>query len=62
MKKKKKLFNYVKLVGKYAFFSCKTRLLLISRNPSKEEELVKNRVFSLLAGRHQRVKKPLDIF
>ena len=31
--------------------------MLISQNQSKEEELVKNAVFSLLAGRHQRVKE-----
>ena len=60
--KTKKLFNYVKLVGKYAFFLAKLVFCSLAENQSKEEELVKNKVFSLLAGRHQRVKTHLDIF
>ena len=31
--------------------------MLISRNQSYEKELVKNAVFSLIAGRHQRLNK-----
>ena len=31
-------------------------ILMLAENQSKEEELVKNKVLSLLAGRHQRVK------
>ena len=32
-------------------------LMLISQKPSKEEEWVKNKVFSLLASRHQKVNR-----
>ena len=58
-RKTKELLNYIRLVGKLqnSFLAI---LTLISRNHSKEEEMVKNAVFfSLLAGRHQRVKRLL---
>ena len=50
--RKKKLFTDLQLVGKYAFFVDKFILAtLMLMNQSKEEELVKNTVFSLIAGR-----------
>ena len=44
-RKTKQLFNYIRLVGKYA-------LVVIRQKPVQKEELVKNAIFSLLAGRH----------
>ena len=37
-------------------------MLISQKKQSKEEELVKNAFFSLLAGRHQRVNKVTDLF
>ena len=58
--KQKKLFNYVRLVKKHAFFLAK--LFETHKNQSKEDELVKNPFFSLLDGLHQRVNKVTDLF
>ena len=60
--KQKKLFNYaisrkICLCLMQNSFLAILLAMLISQNQSKEEELVKNAVFSLLAGRHQRVKE-----
>ena len=60
--KQKKLFNQA-ISRKICLFLMKNSFLaillamLISRKPVQEEELVKNAVISLLAGRHQRVKE-----
>ena len=58
--KTKRLLNYVRLVKKNAFLLVK--LFETHENQSKEDELVKNPVFSLLDGRHQRVNKVTDLF
>ena len=56
----KKLFDYIRLVGKYAFFRVKlilAILMLISRKLVQRRGIGEKCGFSLLAGRHQRVKK-----
>ena len=60
--KQKKLFNYaisrkICLCLMQNSFLAILLAMLISRKPVQEEELVKNAVISLLAGRHQRVKE-----
>ena len=59
------LFNYARVVGKYAVFVATLFVGKLGENQRNEEELVKNSVFWLpgrvlatyrIAGRHQRVK------
>jgi len=57
--KNQKLFNDVRFVRKYAFFAKLiffAVLMLISRKPVQRRGISENAVFSLLTGRHQRVK------
>ena len=63
--KQKRLFNFVRLGGKYVFFFLQNSFLAIIMLSSRK--LVQGRgngekcCFSLLAGRHQRVKiTPLE--
>ena len=63
--KQKKLFNYVRLIGKYAFFNAKFILaillaMLISRKPVQRRGICEKCGFSA-GGSHQRVKKKLPI-
>ena len=55
---KKKLLHYIRLVGKYALFVANPILaipmFILAENQFKRWEVVKNAVFSRLAGSHKR--------